>query len=226
MSNLSSRAYLAHFPMFSALSTLEMDRLVFATELVKTSREAFIYLADEPSDFIAFLVKGSAKISVFTEDGRELIKSVLHPNSIFGELGLAGEATRSDFASSMHQEVWYLKVPLEVFKGLMQQNTELTAAMIRHLGDRLRRAEKQCESLILKDVRTRIVEFLKENADTRGRQVGLEMMIKHGLTQQDIANLVGASRQTVAAILNELRKSNLIHFNRHTILIRDMDKLN
>ena len=51
-------------------------------------------------------------------------------------------------------------------------------------------------------------------------------MIKHSLTQQDIANLVGASRQTVAAILNELRKSNLIHFNRNTILIRDIDKLN
>jgi CRP-like cAMP-binding protein len=90
----------------------------------------------------------------------------------------------------------------------------------------LRRAEKQCESLILKDVRTRIVEFLKENADSRGRQVGLETMIKHSLTQQDIANLVGASRQTVAAILNELRKSNLIHFNRNTILIRDLEKLN
>jgi CRP-like cAMP-binding protein len=75
-------------------------------------------------------------------------------------------------------------------------------------------------------VRTRIVEFLKENADSRGRQVGLETMIKHSLTQQDIANLVGASRQTVAAILNELRKSNLIHFNRNTILIRDLDKLN
>jgi CRP-like cAMP-binding protein len=67
---------------------------------------------------------------------------------------------------------------------------------------------------------------LKENADSRGRQVGLETMIKHSLTQQDIANLVGASRQTVAAILNELRKSNLIHFNRNTILIRDLEKLN
>jgi CRP-like cAMP-binding protein len=226
MSNLSARAYLAHFPMFSVLNTLEMDRLVAATELVKTSRGGFIYLADEPCDFIALLVKGSVKISIFTDDGRELIKSIQHPQSIFGELGLAGEATRSDFASAMNQEAWYLKVPLEVFKSLMHHNSELTGAMIKHLGERLRRAERQCESLILKDVRTRIVEFLKENADSRGRQVGLEMMIKHGLTQQDIANLVGASRQTVAAILNELRKSNLIHFNRHTILIRDMEKLN
>ena len=71
-----------------------------------------------------------------------------------------------------------------------------------------------------------VVEFLKESAGERGRQVGYETLVKHGLTQQDIANLVGASRQTVTAILNELKKSNLIHFNRNTILIRDMDKLN
>jgi hypothetical protein len=77
-----------------------------------------------------------------------------------------------------------------------------------------------------KDELQEIVEFLKETAGERGRQVGFETLLKHGLTQQDIANLVGASRQTVTAILNELKKSNLIHFNRNSILIRDMDKLN
>ena len=115
---------------------------------------------------------------------------------------------------------------VEDFKRLLQQNFSLAQDVMLYLGERLRKAEHQWESLILKDVRTRIVEFLKESADKRGRQVGFETLVKHGLTQQDIANLVGASRQTVTAILNELRKSNLIHFNRNSILIRDMDKLN
>ena len=126
----------------------------------------------------------------------------------------------------MSRDVDYFMVRAEDFRTLMQRNFQLSQAMILFLGDRLRRAERHWESLILKDVRTRIVDFLKEAAGERGRQVGYETLLKHGLTQQDIANLVGASRQTVTAILNELKKSNLIHFNRNSILIRDMDKLN
>ena len=81
------------------------------------------------------------------------------------------------------------------------------------------------ESLIFKDARARIIDFLKESAETRGRKVGFEMLFKHCLTQQDIANLTGTSRQTVTSVLNDLRKDNLIYFNRNTILIRDMGKL-
>ncbi|MFT5763438.1 MAG: CRP/FNR family cyclic AMP-dependent transcriptional regulator, partial [Saprospiraceae bacterium] len=81
------------------------------------------------------------------------------------------------------------------------------------------------ESLIFKDARTRIIEFLKDSAEKRGRRVGYEMLLKHSLTQQDIANLTGTSRQTVTSVLNELRKSDLIYFNRRSILIRDMAKL-
>ena len=87
------------------------------------------------------------------------------------------------------------------------------------------KAENRLEGLIFKDARTRIVDFIKEYAETRGRQVGYERLFKHSLTQQDIANLTGTSRQTVTSVLNELRKSNLIYFNRNSILIRDMAKL-
>jgi CRP-like cAMP-binding protein len=55
--------------------------------------------------------------------------------------------------------------------------------------------------------------------------VGYEMLVKHSLTQQDIANLTGTSRQTVTSVLNDLRKSDLIYFNRKSILIRDMTRL-
>ncbi|MBK8555285.1 MAG: Crp/Fnr family transcriptional regulator [Lewinellaceae bacterium] len=226
MSNLPVRAYLAHFDMFASLQTDALESISAASEMMRAPRNGYIFLADEPSNFLFLLLKGSVKIGMYAPDGREVIKCIQHPNSIFGEFGLTGEQFRSDFACAMNQEVWYLRIPVDTFQSVMCQNHELTRAVLQHLGERLRRAERQCESLILKDVRTRIVEFLKENADEYGRKVGFDMMIKHGLTQQDIANLVGASRQTVAAILNDLRKSNLIHFNRHTILIRDMDKLN
>lgn len=226
MNNLPLVAYMAQVPLLSDLSSAELGRLASESELLRCPKGAYLFLADEPSMYLCFLIKGAVKIGMYSPEGKELIKSIQHPFDVFGEMGLAGEKIRPEFACAISREVLYFKVPLPAFQHLMNQNFELTKKVAMHFGNRVRRVERQCESLVLKDVRTRIVEFLKENADERGRQVGFDMMIKHGLTQQDIANLVGASRQTVAAIMNELRKSNLIHFNRNTILIRDMDKLN
>lgn len=217
---------LQRFPILSALTPDELRELALVAEPRTAYKHGYIYLADEPSDYICLLLQGTIKIGIYSPDGREIIKSILHPYTIFGELGLTGECRRSEFACAMNQEVKYCVVRMEDFRRIIQQNFELAQSIMLFLGERLRKAERQWESLILKDVRTRIVEFLKESAGARGRQVGYETLVKHGLTQQDIANLVGASRQTVTAILNELRKSNLIHFNRNSILIRDMDKLN
>ena len=78
---------------------------------------------------------------------------------------------------------------------------------------------------LFKDARERIIDFLKDNARINGRQVGLEMLIKHSLTQQDIANYTGTSRQTVTYVLNDLRRQNQIYFKRKSILIRDISNL-
>ena len=85
--------------------------------------------------------------------------------------------------------------------------------------------ERKVESLVFKDARTRIVDFLREMAEERGQKVGFEMMIKNHFTHKDIASLTGTSRQTVTTILNELRENNIINFDRRKILIRDMEKL-
>ncbi|MFN0015549.1 MAG: Crp/Fnr family transcriptional regulator [Saprospiraceae bacterium] len=217
---------LQRFPILATLSPDELRELAQVAEVRTAYKHGYIYLADEPSDYICLLLQGTIKIGIYSPDGREIIKNIQHPLSVFGELGLTGETRRAEFASAMNQDVRYCVIRVADFKQFMERNFALSQAVMLYLGERLRRAERQWESLILKDVRTRIVEFLKESAGERGRQVGFETLVKHGLTQQDIANLVGASRQTVTAILNELRKSNLIHFNRNSILIRDLDKLN
>lgn len=218
--------HLQQFPLLATLTPGEMQRLARQAELRTVPKHNFLYLADESSAHLCLLVNGAVKIGIYSPDGREIIKSIQHPYSVFGELGLTGEARRAEFASAMNRDVQYLAIRADDFKALMQQNFELAKSVLLFLGERLRRAERQWESLILKDVRTRIIEFLKDSAGERGRQVGFETLVKHGLTQQDIANLVGASRQTVTAILNDLRKSNLIYFNRNSILIRDVNKLN
>lgn len=213
------------FPLFSVLNEQERQFLDNTVELRVKSKYSFIYLPDEPSDSIFFLAKGAIKIGTHSNEGKEIIKSLIHPKALFGELGLIGEERRQDFAQALKEEVHVYAVKVEDFKKLLKSNYALCDSIMSQFGSRLIRAENKLESLIFKDARTRIIEFIRDSVEQRGRRVGYEMLLKHSLTHQDIANITCTSRQTVTLVLNELRKSDLIYFNRGKILVRDMAKL-
>lgn len=218
-------AFLTQFPLFSTLSGRDRERLTEMMELKIKPRYSFIYLTDEPSDCLYFLAKGTVKIGTHSHDGKEVIKNLIHPLAIFGELGLIGEEKRKEFAQALKEDVHLYVVKVDDFKSLMRNNFDLCNKVMMSFGSRLIKAENKLESLIFKDARTRIIDFIKESVNKRGRRVGYEMLLKHSLTHQDIANITCTSRQTVTLVLNELKKSDLIYFNRGKILVRDMAKL-
>ncbi len=217
--------FLSQLPLFANLSPEEMEAVATSAELRQTSKFQFVFMPDEPSNCIFILKKGRIKTGTFSMEGKEVIKEILQPNEIFGDLALSGEKLRADFAQAIYDTVETLAIKISVLNDLMQSNQKFLFACMQHMSQRLQRVEERLSSLILKDARERIIEFLLETAGKEGRKVGYEMLVKHHLTQQDIANLTGTSRQTVTSVLNDLRKSNLIYFNRNSILIRDMTRL-
>lgn len=212
-------------PLFEALDAVQLEQLAEIAQHRRAPKFQFIFMPDEPAEHLFFLCQGRVKTGTFSADGREVIKEILQPEAPFGDLALAGETMRSEFAQALHDEVEYLAVKVQDFQQIMQYNQRLVFACLRHLSQRLHRVEERLAKLVLKDARERIIEFLIETAGREGRRVGYETLLKHHLTQQDIANLTGTSRQTVTSVLNDLRKSNLIYFNRNSILIRDIEKL-
>jgi CRP/FNR family cyclic AMP-dependent transcriptional regulator len=217
--------FLTHFPLFEGLSNEDFLLLEKMVEYKVKPKYSFIYSVDDPSDVVYFLAKGTVKIATHSDDGKEVIKSLIHPTAMFGELGVIGEQRRVDFAQALKEEVHLYVVKVDDFKKLMRSNFALSERVMELFGNRLIKAESKLESLIFKDARTRIIDFIKESVKNRGRRVGFEMLLKHSLTHQDIANITCTSRQTVTLVLNELRKSDLIYFNRGKILVRDMAKL-
>jgi CRP/FNR family cyclic AMP-dependent transcriptional regulator len=226
MKTENKQAFLDSFPLFSLLTADEKAQLGNMMEYRIKSKYSFIYLPDEPSDAMFFLARGTIKIGTHSADGKEVIKSLIHPLAMFGELGLIGEQCRQDFAQALKEDVHMYVVQVSDFKKLMRNNFELCNKVMMLFGNRLIKAERKLESLIFKDARTRIIEFIKDSVNKRGRRIGYEMLLKHSLTHQDIANITCTSRQTVTLVLNELKKSDLIYFNRGKILVRDMEKLN
>ncbi len=184
----------------------------------------YIYLPDEYSDTIFFITKGRVKIGTYSDAGKEITKAILAPGEVFGELSLIGEDKRRDFALAMEDtETCFVKA--EQMKNLLRDYNGLTWFMMKVMGGRVMKMEKRLESLVFKDSRTRIVEYLKELAREKGQRVGYEMLVRNFLTHQEIANMTATSRQTVTTVLNELRNDNVITFNRKRLLIRDMEKL-
>lgn len=213
------------FPLFEGVEAKELEYLAARAEFAKFKKHETIYQSGERSDCLLFLIKGVVKIGRYSSDGREIIKHVLHPMSMFGELCLAGELKRKDFSVAIKKDTQILKIQMIQLQHVMRRDPKLSMRVLNFIGNRLQNVEQRLESLIFKDARERIIEFLKESARKQGKRVGYETLIKHALTQQDIANITGTSRQTVTSVMNDLRKANLIYFNRRTILIRDLGKL-
>ncbi|HJW28792.1 MAG TPA: Crp/Fnr family transcriptional regulator [Saprospiraceae bacterium] len=217
---------LESIPFFAVLSPRDRETLALQMEYMTTPKHSYIYTEGDLADSFFILAEGSIKIGTHHEDGREVIKQVLHPRSVFGEMALIQQhSPYHNYAMALSATTGYYKIKVEDFRQIMDKSPQITMSIISMLGLKLRQTENQLESLIFRDARGRIIDFILKNAQASGRQVGFETLLKHSLTQQDIANYTGTSRQTVTAVLNDLRKMNKIYFTRNSILIRDMAAL-
>ncbi len=217
--------YLEKISMFSAFSQTQMYTLSKLMETIKFDKHEFIYRPKDESDQVYFLIAGTIKLGRYSSSNKEVIKSIKHPFAMFGEQAIFGEKNRDDFALVLDNEVMCFSISKDKFSNFISNNSDLAMNLIRNLGNKLKMAEKRYESLVVEDARTRIIDFLKYNAQEFGQRVGLEMLIKHSLTQQDIANFTGTSRQTVTSVMNDLKRTNQIFFKRKSILIRDINSL-
>lgn len=184
----------------------------------------YIYLPEEHADKIFFIIDGRVKIGTYGESGKEITKAILNKGEVFGELSLIGESKRRDFAYAMEKTACCV-LSVNDMRSLMRDHNGLNLFLMKILGSRVLEMEQRLESLVFKDSRTRIIEFLRNLALKKGQRVGYEMLVRKFMTHQEIANLTATSRQTVTTVLNELRNKNILTFNRRRLLIRDMDML-
>ncbi|BDC99428.1 Crp/Fnr family transcriptional regulator [Persicobacter psychrovividus] len=217
--------YLEEVDLFKILCPRKAAMMDEKHSLNEFAKDAFIYMEEDPSDQIYLIAQGRVKIGGYTADGKEIVRAILGAGEVFGEMALAGETRRADFAQAMDNDTQLCKMSIEDLQEMMRSNQPLNLQMIKLIGFRLRKLERRIDALVFKDARTRIVEFLTDLAEEKGQKVGYEVMVKNHFTHKDIAKLTGTSRQTVTTILNELKEKNLITFDRRRILIRDLEAL-
>jgi len=185
----------------------------------------YVYLPDDQADRIYLLVEGKVKIGSYSSDGKEITKTILEKGEVFGEMAAFEEGLkRRDFALVL-EDVNMCVMTRGEMAGMMREYSPLTYFMMKLIARRKMKLEKRLESMVFKDSKTRIIDFLLELAEEKGQDVGFETVVRGMLTHQEIANLTATSRQTVTTVLNDLRNKDLITFNRRRLLYRDLEGL-
>lgn len=217
--------YLEGVELFGKLCPIKLENHT-STNLPRSFKaKELIYLPDQEAKHLHVVVKGRVKIGKYLPDGQEVIKAILGEGEVFGEMALAGENERKEFAEVMDDDTKICMLSIDELKSLMIKDGDLSLRIMKWMGLRLRKLERKVELLVFRDARTRVVEFLKDAACWKGKPVGHEVMIKTKLTHSDIAKLTATSRQTVNEVLNQLRSEDQIYMERGKILIRDLENL-
>jgi CRP-like cAMP-binding protein len=211
--------FLATIPLFSGLPEDELERFAELTRERSYPKGSVILFQDDPGDSLFVLRAGRVKVVLIGEDGREVILGVLEPGAHFGELALIDDQPRSAHVIAM-EDAQLLVLRREDFKRRVEANPTVAWALLTELSRRLRRADVKIGGLVLLDVPGRIARLLLDLADETGSE-----QIEKPLTHQTIAQMIGASRETVSRAMKEFQDAGLIRVERRRISIGDRDAL-
>ena len=211
--------FLATIPLFSGLQRDELQRFADLTRERSYPKGSVILFQDDPGDSLFVLRSGRVKVVLIGEDGREVILGVLEPGAHFGELALIDDQPRSAHVIAM-EDANLLILRREDFRRRVEANPSVAWALLTELSRRLRRADVKIGGLVLLDVPGRIARLLLDLADETGNET-----IEKPLTHQTIAQMIGASRETVSRAMKEFQDAGLITVERRRISVGDRDAL-
>ena len=207
---------LRNVPLFSVLPESQIALLTSIVGRRSITRSTTVIAAGDPTDSLYIIVSGRMKVMMSDDEGREVILSILGPNEYFGEMGLLDDSPRSASVVAL-ESCEVLVLSKRDFKTVLHDNTEMSSALLRGLVKRLRDADQKIGSLALMDVYGRVARLLLEMADT----VDGHKVVTKRLPKQDIAKMIGASREMVSRVMKDLQKSGYIEVRAGSIFLRD-----
>lgn len=211
-----STAVLKAVPLFASFPDDQLRMLVTVVTRRSAPRGSTIMAAGDPTDSLYIVISGRLKVMMGDADGKEVILTILGPGEFFGEMGLIDDAPRSASVVAI-EPCELLSIAKRDFKKCLAENFEMTTAVMRGLVRRLREADRKIGSLALLDVYGRVARLLLDMAE----DVNGQKMVTKRLPKQDIAKMIGASREMVSRVMKDLQMGGYIEMRGSTIVLRD-----
>ncbi len=216
------RDLLKSFPLFSDLSDGDLADIERIVKKKKFGKNEIILYQFDPGDSLYIVSKGKVKVVLYSKDGKEVLLSNLGPGEFFGEMSLLDGLPRSASVVAIEDSEAII-LNRRDFLELIRNHPEIALKILTELSKRLRSADQKIGSLILMDVYGRVARVLVELAEKEGKRVKDDIVIETRLRQQDIANMVGASRETVSRVLKDFVQNGFISIDGKKIIIHNAD---
>lgn len=208
--------YLKSFNLGSQLSEDQLNDLG-ACMLQKEAKRSQVIYAKGSEKKIFLLVSGKVKISEINTNGDEMIKELVVTGDIFGDILFNYDGPNYEYAEVISERAIYYVIGQDQLASMMSSSHALTMNFMAKVSEKFKSLENRYVNMVTKDVKSRLIFYLKEWARKEGKKLGDKVVIKNSLTHNDLANLISTSRQTVTVILNELKESGEINYNRREI---------
>jgi CRP/FNR family transcriptional regulator len=211
-------------PLFEALDEDGTRELRQTMSQLRLHRGERLFDEGDGGDSLYVVLDGKMKLTRAAADGRENLLSVIGPGEMFGELSLFDPRPRTSSASAV-TEVTLAVLLHDALLPLLAKRPEISLHLMRALVQRLRRANDVTADLVFTDVPGRVAKALLDLADRFGQQTDEGLQVHHDLTQEELAQLVGASRETVNKALADFAARGWLHISARSVLIVDSERL-
>lgn len=216
--------YLRKIPLLEGVDQARLQELAAAVEIREIPRRQVIYLPGDPGDRVFFINGGRVKCSKVTRDGKELTLAYRGAGQLFGELCIMDGTPRDEMAEAMKNAI-ITEVPRELFQELLMSDNDLCFSFACIVGERRRQIETKLEHLVFRDVQAKLAALLLELGAEYGVECedGLQIGLK--ITHQEMANLIGSTRETISLTLAQFKKKSLLDLNGRTVVLKNQEGL-
>lgn len=214
------RELLKKVSIFADLDDASLGRIERLFYEKHCSRDSVIVGQEDRGDSLYVLSRGRVKVVLYGDSGREVILSMFKPGEFFGEMSLLDNQPRSANVIAV-EDSSLLVLERAAFAEHLEQHPRTALHVLAEMSRRLRRADSIIGNLALLDVYGRVARFLRELADSDGELVDGRVVIRQRPTQQEIASMIGTSRETVSRALSEFQRRGYLEISGRKILLRN-----
>lgn len=211
-------------PLFASLDDEAFRLLTEQLTEVDLARGASVFHEGDQGDQLYFIVSGKVKLGRTASDGRESLVAILGPGELFGEMALFDPSPRTATATAV-SETRLAGLRNENLRQLLNTRPEVSAQLLQALARRLRRTNDNLSDLVFSDVPGRVAKALIDLSERFGRPATDGILVAHELTQEELAQLVGASRETVNKALAEFVQRGWLRLEARAVVILDVNRL-
>ncbi len=216
---------LREIDVFKRLGARHLERIAPLASIHRFAEKQVIYMPSDKRARLYAVLSGRVKLTRLSPEGKELVLCVLGKGEVFGELCLFDEGPHNTLATAL-EDAEIVAIKCADLTKFMAEDPELVTALGKHVGSRIRALEQKISDFVFKDVAQRLSGLLADMAREHGMEVPSgEYIIEMKITHQDLAGLIGSTRETTTTTLNQFRDRGLIDFQRGRIIILDIDGL-